>query len=282
VIAEAQWHVTESVDPYPERVPLHAEIPKVDVFPDGFDWSNLFIGLGGLAAAIVAIVIAVAAQASIARERRRQFELEILRDILIEVEEGDLMEDVEFNPGKLRRYRRRLSLIENPPSYWTTVMTADWYADLVPDVLERQREISAQHAVLVGRLGDDPTNDDLKAEVGRVREELSAMAREVREGVPRKLINQLETAIRQRWMPLTAGGPGPADHRAAILKSSPYSSEVQQPIAAHPTGQDRRLAPDLAPDLIRPNRRDSIGHGLESHPPHHASPGNDPGDPTVR
>jgi hypothetical protein len=97
----------------------------VNVVHDWLDWVNLGVASVGILVAIVAIIIAIRAQRSIADERRRQFELEILREILTEVEESDLLDDVEFKPGKLRRYQRRLMLIRNPPSYWVTVMSAD-------------------------------------------------------------------------------------------------------------------------------------------------------------
>ncbi|MEV4275144.1 hypothetical protein [Actinoplanes xinjiangensis] len=96
-----------------ESVPL-----DVNVLHDWFDKTTLVTGLAGLAAAITAIVIAVRAQKSIPAERQRQFELEILADILVAVEETDILDEVEFNPGKLRRYARRMQLIQHPPPSW--------------------------------------------------------------------------------------------------------------------------------------------------------------------
>jgi hypothetical protein len=177
---------------------LAAAVPQVDVVHDGFDRLTLIFGAAGVVAAIVAIVIAVRAQRSIADERRRQFELEILRQILAEVEDGNLLDEIEFKPGKVHRFRRRLMLIENPPPYWVTVMSADWYADLVPDRLRRQEEVSVEHAAAVNKAMANPDNADLWAEVERHKEELAILADGVRASVPRRLLNELEEAIRGR------------------------------------------------------------------------------------
>jgi hypothetical protein len=64
--------------------------------------------------------IAPGAQKSIARERRRrQFELDILGQVLTAVEETDLLDDIEFHRG-----------------------SCAGTSDLVPEVLKRQRETS--------------------------------------------------------------------------------------------------------------------------------------------
>ena len=182
--------------PYPDRV-LQAVI-HVNVDPDWFDWLNFAVAAFSGFAAVAAIIIAVRAQKSIADERRRQFELEILRQILTDAEESDLLHDVEFEPGKLRRYRRRLLLIRDPPPYWMTVMSADWYADLVPDRMRRQQEVSVQRFDVVRKLEKDPANTELQADADRLAEELAILGDEVKAGVPRRLLNDLEKAISDR------------------------------------------------------------------------------------
>ena len=170
----------------------------VNVLHDWFDKTTLVAGLAGLAAAIAAIVIALRAQKSIPAERRRQFELEILADILVAVEETDLLDEVEFNPGKLRRYARRMQLIQHPPPPWVTIMTADWYAELVPEALRRQHEISARRFDVVKRLADDPEKESLRDEADRLQEELKTVSDEATVGVRGRLLNDLEEAIRTR------------------------------------------------------------------------------------
>lgn len=173
-------------------------VPQVDVVHDGFDWLALAFGAAGVIAAIIAIVIAVRAQRSIADERRRQFELEILGRILADVEETDLFEDIEFKPHKLRRYSGRLQLIDDPMPYWTRVMSANWYAELFPRQYERQGRLTVEHFEIVKQWEKDPDNADLKSEMDRLAGELVVAGDEVRAGVRRGLLNDLERAIRER------------------------------------------------------------------------------------
>jgi hypothetical protein len=178
---------------------LHAEIPKVDVVPDVLDWINLGVGFAGLLAAVIAVKIATSTQAFMARERRRQFEIEVLRGILIDVEDSKILDDVEFDPARLRKYRRQLSLLREPPTYWMTILSADWYNEVVhPAIRQRQYDLSAQHFGLVQQLAVDPTNSALSAEHAKVRAELSANAQNIRDSLPRKLINELDAAIQER------------------------------------------------------------------------------------
>lgn len=117
--------------PYPDRV-ISLAVPQVDVINDSLDWATFIVGTISGIAAIIAIVVAIGAVKSIARERRRQFELQIPGQVLADVEETDLFDDIEFKPGKLRRYQRRLQVVTDPMPYWVRVMSADWYATCSP------------------------------------------------------------------------------------------------------------------------------------------------------
>ncbi|MEV4275143.1 hypothetical protein [Actinoplanes xinjiangensis] len=77
-------------------------------------------------------------------------------------------------------------------------MTADWYAELVPEALRRQHEVSARRFDVVKRLTDDPENESLRVEADHLQEELNAIADEATAGVRRRLLNDLEEAIRTR------------------------------------------------------------------------------------
>jgi hypothetical protein len=174
-------------------------IPEVDPITDGFDYTSLAINSIAVLAAVIAIVIAVRAQGSIARERRRQFELEILRQILTDIEETDLLHEVEFKPGKLRRYQRRLLLLRDPPAFWMSTMSADWYAEVVPESHQkRQSERSARIAELAKALEDAPNNDALREEYNQVAADLRAGGDQMREDLRLRLVNEIEAAIRSR------------------------------------------------------------------------------------
>jgi hypothetical protein len=106
-------------------------VPQVDVVKDWLDYTNLVFGLGGFAAAIVAIILARHAQRSadtaITEERRRVFELDILRALMKDLDEG-LVGEVFTNPQALGRYRGRLSLLSSPLPFWERLMVQiDFY-----------------------------------------------------------------------------------------------------------------------------------------------------------
>ncbi|MFF5079234.1 hypothetical protein ACFY36_19420 [Actinoplanes sp. NPDC000266] len=92
--------------------------PEVDVVTDGFDWWNAIFGAGGTVAAFVAIVLARRAQKTadyaVTEERRRAFELEILRELMKDLDETSIAPDAFREPRKLKRYRLRLELLSTP------------------------------------------------------------------------------------------------------------------------------------------------------------------------
>jgi hypothetical protein len=111
-------------------VPMLLAVIAVDPQNDWVDYLNLVLaGVGGFASAI-AIWIALRAErkadTAVTDERRRVFELEILRDLMKDVDQG-LAELVLSNLGYLQRYRFRLGLISAPMPFWQQVMDAQGY-----------------------------------------------------------------------------------------------------------------------------------------------------------
>jgi hypothetical protein len=103
---------------------VYLSVPVVDVQPDGFDWWNAVVGTAGIVIAIVAIVIAIRtdrrADKVLTEERRRVFELEILRELARDLD-GGLAEKVFENPRTLETYELRLALLSSRLRYWDQV-----------------------------------------------------------------------------------------------------------------------------------------------------------------
>jgi hypothetical protein len=143
-----------------------ADVPQVDVIPDGFDWFGAAMGLGGFVAAIVAIVLARRAQRSadtaIAEERRRVFELEILRDLAEDLDNSStaqlgLVDQLFRQPSDMKKYALRLDLLSDRMSFWDLVadlrdtealIGAAGFGDQRRDALERERAANAQRAAV--------------------------------------------------------------------------------------------------------------------------------------
>ena len=116
---------------------LASAVPQVDVVTDGFDWWNAVVGGGGFFAAVVAIVLALRAQraadTAVSDERRRVFELDILRELLKDVDESDLVEEVFRRPAALSRYDFRRQLLTVELQYWDKVVALDGSRSLIDD-----------------------------------------------------------------------------------------------------------------------------------------------------
>lgn len=127
-------------------------MPQVDVIPDGFDWWNAIVGTAGVLIALVAIVIALSANKkadrAVVTERRRVFELEILRDLSEDLDMGLARKLVKENHRELRRYRLRLNLLSTRLESWDAVIAADSFAGVmaaggVPEFEANERELAA-------------------------------------------------------------------------------------------------------------------------------------------
>ncbi|BEL05645.1 hypothetical protein Q0Z83_038360 [Actinoplanes sichuanensis] len=129
-------------------------MPEVDVVKDWLDYTNLVVGLGGFTAALVAILLARRAQRSadvgITQERRRLFELEILRELMRDLDETKLVAEAYSNPRALKKYDLRLGLLTSRLSMWDAVMRSDGTATLLElaGLDARHRELKAIGAEL--------------------------------------------------------------------------------------------------------------------------------------
>jgi hypothetical protein len=179
--------------------------PKVDPITDGFDYASLSINAVAVLIAVVAIIIAVRAQRSIADERRRQFELEILREFLRDVDEKDIASLAIGDPAILRRYQHRMALLPATDlRFWREVLTAVSPAQLRErtghaerwDKASRDRDralADAQHAA--GTVRDNP-------EVQRRSEEAKQALRQADvdfiEDVRAQMVEDILSAIADR------------------------------------------------------------------------------------
>jgi hypothetical protein len=108
--------------------------PEVDVIKDWLDYTNLAFGTLGVGATIAALIFAGRAQGdakkarlSVSLERRRQFELEILRSFMEDLDEDGLHQVVVDKPGILRRYESRLRLLpEKDLPFWRQLVGLSW------------------------------------------------------------------------------------------------------------------------------------------------------------
>jgi hypothetical protein len=119
--------------------------------PDGFDWWNAVVGTAGILIAVIAIIIAIRsdrrADKVLTEERRRVFELEILRE-LAQTVDGGLARDLLWSPGKLEEYRLRLKMLSTRLGYWDEVLgfttasqvLADVDAAELPSLLDQQND----------------------------------------------------------------------------------------------------------------------------------------------
>jgi hypothetical protein len=163
------------------------------------NWANFWVQTGAVILALFALFVAAGAQRAIARERRRQFELQILTQVLTDFEDNLAeFQDLEYNPGLLRRYQRRLQQVHEPLPFWTRAMSADWLEDLFPQELAHQHELSQARFALVKQLEAGPANPQLQAELDRLAGELVANMDLVRQGLRRDLVNELDRAITDR------------------------------------------------------------------------------------
>jgi hypothetical protein len=153
--------------PYPAKVT--PPVPQVDVVPDGFDWANLFIGTGGLLIAVAAFLISLWVQRRSARsvidERRRLFELDILRELATGLDDPSIAGSVFLNPHVLDRFALRLELLSERLPLWDQVLAVK--NDLeVADLLGSGDDyrFAASEPVRLGKVHADARNEWIGAE----------------------------------------------------------------------------------------------------------------------
>ncbi|MET7970525.1 hypothetical protein [Micromonospora sp. NPDC005305] len=183
---------------------ISAAVQKVDVVHDWMDWVQLLFGvLGALALwfAYRAQKDATRARKEIPAERRRQFELEILRGLLDDLDEEQILHEVEFTPSRLQRYQHRLATLpDSTLPFWRQAMTMDWYDSLPNDhgFRARQKELSVTRFAVVKQLSNDLDNAELKAEADQQAAEISAAATQFADNIRGRLLDELLSAIRER------------------------------------------------------------------------------------
>lgn len=205
---------------------IAAVIYDVNTVRDFWDWFGLAAGTLGALGAAVAIGFAAAAQRAATearrdavKERRRQFELTVLRELVRDLDENPhLYVEASFKPALLRRYRLQLDLIAGDLPYWRRLVDLDWRDEVVEasglsDLKTRQQDLSKQlfDHNKVGKRGEKAW----EAEYARLEGELSAVARQIEAYVTDRLIRELHEAIvarvesgrevplRRSWRPST-------------------------------------------------------------------------------
>ncbi len=206
-----------------------AHIYDVNTVRDFWDWFGLAMGVVGALGAAVAIGFAAAAQraATAARrdavnERRRLFELDVLRELVRDLDANPQhYVEASFKPGMLRRYRLQLDLIEGDLPYWRRLAELDWHGEVVEasglsELKIKQRALSKaifKHAEKA-RTGEQ----DWEAEHARLKAELRAIAKQIDAYVVDRLTRELHEAIvarveagrevkvRRTWRPSTWRG----------------------------------------------------------------------------
>ncbi|MEU7925076.1 hypothetical protein [Micromonospora sp. NPDC049107] len=183
---------------------ISAAVQKVDVVHDWMDWVQLLVGVLGVLALWLAYRAqreATRARQEIPAERRRQFELEILRGVLDDLDEKQVLHEVEFSPSRLQRYQHRLApLPDSALPFWRQAMTVDWYDSLPDDhgFRARQKALSVSRFAVVQQLGSNPDDAELRAEADRQAAELSAAATQFADDIRGRLLDELLAAIRER------------------------------------------------------------------------------------
>lgn len=183
---------------------ISVAVQKVDVVHDWMDWVQLLFGVLGVLAvwfAFRAQKDATRARRAIPAERRRQFELEILRSLLDDLDENQILHQVELSPSRLQRYQHRLApLPSSALPFWRQVMSVDWYDSLPDDsgFRARQKALSVSRSEVVRRLRDDPDNTELKAEADRQAAQISEAAKQFADEIRGRLLDELLATIKER------------------------------------------------------------------------------------
>jgi hypothetical protein len=105
---------------YPE--PMLLAGLKFEIETDWLDALDVLFGLAGSVVGVVAILIALdakrTADRTVADERRRVFELEILRELMKEIGDPDTLRRLFSKPARLHAYDLQRSMLSSELSYW--------------------------------------------------------------------------------------------------------------------------------------------------------------------
>ena len=97
----------------------------VDPTNDWLAYANASLAAVGGFAGVIAIIIALRAQRAadrtVAEERRRVFELEVLRELMQQISSPALMEEIFSHPNHLRRFDFQISLLTSRLEFWEKI-----------------------------------------------------------------------------------------------------------------------------------------------------------------
>jgi len=186
-----------------------AAVQDVNVLRDDWDWIFGGAGVIGALGAIVALLYAAKAQRDatwarleVVAERRRQFQLEVLREIAAGIDDGFLYKIGE-DPLRLRKFARRLELLPRSDlPTWRTVMDMRWQDEVSEHMgfkepwMAKSREVfeSAQAGARV----PEAERAAWQARDDRLAEELQEIAFTFNEALSTRLNQELITAITAR------------------------------------------------------------------------------------
>jgi hypothetical protein len=188
---------------YP-RPMIVAAAQHVSVDRDPMDWFFDILGaIGGLTGAI-ALWYAAQAKRDVAEERRRLFELDVLRELAAGIDNGFLYR-ISDDPERLRQFARRLDLLPGQDlPFWREMMDSRYLADFTggPTFIAQQMARSKVVADIASR---QPGVDAAAVEQARWQEErdaavqhLQRSAHDFRESVSQRLMDDLVHAITTR------------------------------------------------------------------------------------
>lgn len=194
---------------YP-RCMILAAVQDVNVVRDGWDWFFGWAQVVGALALFVAIAEVARARRENAETRReaaaervRQFEIEILREILADVD-GGLLHEVGGYPHRLRKYARRIALLpQDDLPFWRTLMEMRWQGEV--SEFTGFKEPWQAKSVEIGAsakeresLTDPAEIADWRAQHDRLAAEVAEVADTFHETVSTRLLRELIEAITTR------------------------------------------------------------------------------------
>jgi hypothetical protein len=96
------------------------------------------------------------------------------------IDETEILAETLDNPGTLRRYQHRLSLLPDSLPFWHRVMRQNWRDDLSRPMGYRGRAEQASTALLQAAKARELNPDDpvLAEEISRLQAQVSAIQRE--------------------------------------------------------------------------------------------------------
>lgn len=205
--------------PYPVRVIL-AAIPQVDPIKDTYDYVAFGAGIASMLFSVIAIFYAASAQRAardarydLAAERRRVFELEVLRDLVQTVDKYNLIAAAIDNPTVLHQFTQRLTLLAGTElPFWRRAVRASWRNDLVEELGHKEEieQVNKEHVAHQKARFEWEDQVAWQAESDRLQVEVSAVQRRFEADVTTNLVSELHHAIASK----INEGRGPEGHAA--------------------------------------------------------------------